>query len=88
MRLGFRFTPDAVTLAATSGQTPLDHALGDGEDFELIFTTSPEDAEKLHAEPHAIRIGECTADGLGLRTAGGVSPLSPKGWVHTFSDEG
>ncbi len=74
--------PDAVMLAATSGQTPLEHALGDGEDFELIFTTSPDDAAELHAEPYAIRIGECTSDGLRVKTPYGIEPIEPKGWSH------
>lgn len=31
-------------------RTPLDHALSDGEDFELIFTLSAEEAERLLAD--------------------------------------
>ena len=33
--------PDAETLARIDGVPPLDHALGDGEDFELCFTLDP-----------------------------------------------
>src|SRR5262249_15454716 len=49
--------------------TPLEHALGDGEDFELIFAVSPEDAQRLLAtQPvsgiHLTAIGVCVASGL------------------------
>ncbi len=30
--------------AMTDGRSPLEHALGDGEDFELVFAVSPADA--------------------------------------------
>jgi len=30
--------------------SPLEHALGDGEDFELLFTASPDQAERIAAE--------------------------------------
>ena len=76
---------DAIALAAKTGKSPLDHAIGDGEDFELIFTTSPEDAGKLMSHPHAIRIGDCTAGGLRLRTSTGIVPLRAAGWVHSFT---
>ena len=29
------------------GRSPLEHALGDGEDFELVFAVSPADGERL-----------------------------------------
>ena len=76
---------DALVLAGQTGITPLNHALADGEDFELIFTTSAEDAGKLAGEPHAIRIGTCVESGLWLRDSNGLSPLRPAGWVHSFS---
>ena len=72
--------PDAVTLAKQSGKTPLEHALTDGEDFELIFTSAAE----LAGVPHAIRIGTCVESGLWLRDSTGVAPLRPGGWVHGF----
>jgi len=55
--------------AATSGRPPLEHALGDGEDFELCFTAPPAAASRLVAEqPFAptvrvTAIGEITAAG-------------------------
>ena len=41
----------ARELSGSSGKSPLQHALGDGEDFELVFAVSPADGEKLLREP-------------------------------------
>jgi thiamine-monophosphate kinase len=68
--------PDAVLRSAITGQTPLHHALHDGEDFELIFTVSQADAEKLTGQ--FPRIGTITDTGLTLDG----QPLTPRGWVH------
>ncbi len=63
-------------------------ALTDGEDYELLFTVSPDDASRLIAEQalavHMTRIGEVTADkGLAMRRGeGSVKPLDPTGWEH------
>ncbi len=76
---------DADELAKETGMPALQHALTDGEDFELLFTTSSESAAKLAGEPCAIRIGLCVESGLWLRDSTGVTPLHPKGWVHAFT---
>lgn len=75
-------TDAARELSRTSGKTPLQHALGDGEDFELVFAVSPEDGAKLVAgSPVPVwKIGECVASGLWL----GGAPLAPTGWVHSM----
>ena len=36
---------DAIILAQQTGRTPMEHAWSDGEDFELILTMSPSDAD-------------------------------------------
>jgi thiamine-monophosphate kinase len=77
--------PDAVELSRRTGRHPLDHALGDGEDFELVFTVSAVDGAKLLREPPVtglVKIGECVEFGLWLERQGGREPLSPSGWVH------
>lgn len=77
----------AVELSRTSGMTPLQHALGDGEDFELVFTVSPTNGEKLLRAPPVpglVMIGECVATGLWLDMGGKREPLSPTGWVHAM----
>jgi len=38
---------DAKRLAATDGRAPLEHALNDGEDFELLLAVEPVDAQDL-----------------------------------------
>ena len=54
-----------------------EHALHDGEDYELLFT-SPQ-----CQNPHAIRIGEIIAgEGVQLRTNGALAELKPQGWEH------
>ncbi|MCE9553915.1 MAG: thiamine-phosphate kinase [Planctomycetes bacterium] len=71
-----------------NGVTPLEHALHDGEDFELILAVAPEEATRMLADrslttPLA-RIGRFVAEpGLWQVAASGQrKPLSPKGWEH------
>lgn len=83
---------DAVELAGQTGKTPIEHALSDGEDFELLLAVPPRDAEKLLAEQPLRKsfhvtlyeIGELTVDrDLKIRDRNGaVRPLPPKGFVH------
>ena len=72
------------------GRAPLEHALADGEDFELVFAVAATDAQRLlGVQPISgitlYRIGECVAQGLWLQQAGARRPLEPKGYVHEFS---
>ncbi|WP_439626336.1 thiamine-phosphate kinase [Gemmata sp.] len=80
-------TADAVELSRTSGKSPLQHALGDGEDFELVFTVSASDGAKMLREPPVpglAKIGECVESGLWLESDGKREPLQATGWVHDF----
>jgi thiamine-monophosphate kinase len=67
---------------------PLERALGDGEDFELLFMVSEEDGRRLLANPpfetRLTHIGEITAArGCRLIAADGrSSSLARLGWVH------
>jgi thiamine-monophosphate kinase len=75
----------ARELSGSTGKTPLQHALGDGEDFELVFTVSPADGERLLRDPpvpRLVKIGSCVESGLWLETAGVREQLPPTGWVH------
>ena len=77
--------PDAVELSKRTGKPPLEHALGDGEDFELIFTASPDDGAKLLAAPPVPvwKIGECVAEaGMWIMETGVKRLLAPTGWAH------
>jgi thiamine-monophosphate kinase len=73
------------------GRAPLEHALGDGEDFELVFALSAEDGEKVLANQPiegvtVSWIGEClAAPGLYLQQNGQRRPLPPLGFVHKFT---
>jgi thiamine-monophosphate kinase len=79
----------AIARSRTTGKPPLDHALGDGEDFELILAVSPADGDRLLREqpvPGILlsKLGECIDSGLWLDEAGQRRRLEPKGWVHEF----
>lgn len=77
---------DATTLP--DEKSPLEHALGDGEDFELLFTVSAEDGARLMASnPLSIplsHIGEITTgDSCRLKDETGQEQLLPRlGWSH------
>ena len=70
------------------GSTPLEHALGDGEDFELVLAVPPSAARQMLAEqPLSVplsEIGEFVAEsGLWIQETGGNRrPLAPRGWEH------
>lgn len=69
------------------GRSPLEHALGDGEDFELILAVAPGDAKRLLADQPIpgitlVHIGECVTDGPWLEENGQRTPLPPRGYVH------
>lgn len=84
----------ARELARRTGKSPLDHALGDGEDFELLVAM-PRRTWEMYGELREIlpagqvpfvRIGEATADG-GVRIRrrdGAVVPLEPRGYEHQW----
>lgn len=85
-------SPDAerLSVASADGSTALDHALGDGEDFELILAMPPADAERMIAElpfeTALTRIGRFVPQrGLWLAAPGGRQiPLAPRGFQHDF----
>jgi len=81
---------DAFRLAEQNSDSgsPLDHALSDGEDFELILAVSAETADRIVADQSIgvslARIGEFVAEpGLWLRDeTGECQPLVPRGYEH------
>jgi thiamine-monophosphate kinase len=75
---------------AADGKSRLRHALTDGEDFELAFCVSEEDAARLAQHPPAgvtlYGIGSCTErPGVRLQSEGREQPLDVEGWEHRFS---
>lgn len=76
----------AHQISATSGQAPLEHALGDGEDFELLLAV-PESAlkqlQELVGQNQAIPIGRFTSrTGLWSRRGSRIEQLPATGYVH------
>ncbi len=68
-------------------RSPLEHALGDGEDFELIFAVDAADGRRL-LETQPVQgielhyVGEFVEQGLWLERDGQREPLAPCGYVH------
>lgn len=80
-------TESARRLSDNDGFSPVDHALNDGEDFELMYTIQPHNFETnpLPKELHEslFVIGEITQDKqLILRSGKTTSSLEPRGFMH------
>jgi thiamine-monophosphate kinase len=77
---------DAVALSQQSGRTPFEHAWSDGEDFELLVTMSPADAEKIASIDLGVpltQIGTLTSrTGLWKVENGRHERLAPQGFIH------
>jgi thiamine-monophosphate kinase len=84
---------DAFAMSsAGSGKTPLEHALGDGEDFELILALPPSVARILidHAQHNGLQVrdvGVVTQSNeiLLTKASGEVEPLPAIGYLHRLS---
>lgn len=79
---------DAYRQAADDGTTACEHALADGEDFELLLAVPPDEAQRMLAdqplEVPLTRIGSFL-DRAGLWSAaldGQYDPLAPRGYEH------
>jgi thiamine-monophosphate kinase len=85
-----RIPISAAARQMSDDRTPLEHAVTDGEDFELAFAVAPEDGRRLLAQQPIMGItlswiGECLAgQGLWLEESGQRRPLPPTGYVHSF----
>lgn len=75
---------DARALAKQDGRTPLEHALTDGEDFELLLAVSSAGVSKVQElDIKLVRIGEVTAGGLHVQQRDGQRvTLRPGGYAH------
>jgi thiamine-monophosphate kinase len=78
----------ARKMAARDGRTPLDHALNDGEDFELLFTVEAADTETLRGLDLGVPIsviGRIVGKEQGrvlVDAAGQAVALKPGGYEH------
>jgi thiamine-monophosphate kinase len=78
----------AKELARQDGSSALNHALADGEDFELILAVAQGEADKLLAQqPLGVRltqIGRFIAEAglFSLADDGSRQPLAPRGYEH------
>jgi thiamine-monophosphate kinase len=71
---------DAIEMRR-DGHSPIEHALHDGEDYELLYTTR----EVIPSSLPGIFVGWTTEEpGVRLRTREGDVPLEPKGWEHSL----
>jgi thiamine-monophosphate kinase len=76
----------AKRLARKDGRSPLEHAFGDGEDYELLFALPARQAARLERSRLGRVIGEVAAtEGLWLAAPGGrLKELKVRGWEHRF----
>jgi thiamine-monophosphate kinase len=64
---------------------PITTALSGGEDYELLFTASPDDLDTLKTMPGIYIIGEMKSTDFGkklLSSGGQLHDLKAQGWVH------
>jgi thiamine-monophosphate kinase len=90
-RCGAVLRAEAIPISAAARSIhdgrSLDHALSDGEDFELVFALPPAAARQLlQVQPvpgiTCVHIGECIEQGLWLEENGQRQVLEPRGYVH------
>jgi thiamine-monophosphate kinase len=73
---------DALAASQQDGRPPIDHALHDGEDFELLAACGRTDEAIETFGSRWTRIGRIVESGLWLLRPAGRKPLEPKGWEH------
>ena len=82
---GIPVHPDTEMQAISFQLDPTTCALRGGEDYELLFTVSPEDVDKVRYLPEVYIMGEITeaSEGVMLHTKGGNRhEISAQGWRH------
>ncbi|MEW6199504.1 MAG: thiamine-phosphate kinase [Planctomycetota bacterium] len=76
--------PNATQMSGTDGRSPRDHALHDGEDFELIVALPPETRESECSALGLSPLGYVTGEpGLRIQAADGrLEAVEIRGWEH------
>ncbi|HVE38899.1 MAG TPA: thiamine-phosphate kinase [Planctomycetota bacterium] len=79
-------TPAARRLARKDKRSPIEHALSDGEDYELLFTLPRNEAVRVEKARLGRVIGEVAAiDGVYLREGPDrLREIERQGWEHRF----
>jgi thiamine-monophosphate kinase len=76
----------AIQMASQSGRQPIDHALGDGEDFELLLAVPEAVAANLPATIEGVPLTEIgtfvARTGLWTKRHGKLHQLPASGYVH------
>lgn len=76
----------AMQMSTSSGRAPLEHALGDGEDFELLVAVPDSELKRLQeivGADQAITVGRFTSrTGLWSRRGSRIEQLPATGYVH------
>lgn len=90
--VGIRIYEDKIPIDSFAYETavefkldPITCGLNGGEDYELLFTISKEDQEKLKNHPDIHMIGyvhERAAENVMITKQGTVVPLTAQGWDH------
>jgi thiamine-monophosphate kinase len=83
-----RVISDAAELAAQrDGRAPLEHALNDGEDYELLFAVGSKIRPGTADQARCSQVGMAVERGIWLRRADDSRiPMEPRGWQH-FTDK-
>lgn len=83
---GIPIRQEAEMLAIKFNLDPATCALSGGEDYELLFTITPEDIEKVKYMPNIYIMGEIVnaKDGIKLSSKGSgrLHPILAQGWKH------
>ncbi len=76
-------SPDAVAAAGRDGRTPLEHALEDGEDFELLAAVTADACHDRIEGVASYPVGRIVESGVSIRRADGrAEPLVARGFEH------
>lgn len=75
---------DAHARSARDGLSPRDHALYDGEDFELIVVVPADAATQACRDAGLLEIGRCVAgrECVAIEADGRRAPVERRGWEH------
>jgi thiamine-monophosphate kinase len=69
-----------------TGRPSIEHAIGDGEDFELLLAVASDAVDRMPSQIDGVplaRIGTFVSrTGLWSKTKRGVEQLPPRGYVH------